>query len=62
MVYSVYLKKLKLNKMKKLLLSAAIICFSMQIILAQKNANKTQIPLLLLDKESGKNTVNNSVI
>ena len=60
MVYSVYLKKLKLNKMKKLLLSAAIICFSMQIILAQKNANKTQNPLLLLDKESGKNTVNNS--
>ena len=60
MVYSVYLKKLKPNKMKKLLLSAAIICFSMQIILAQKNANKTQNPLLLLDKESGKNTVNNS--
>ena len=60
MVYSVYLKKLKLNKMKKLLLSAAIICFSMQIILAQTNANKTQNPLLLLDKESGKNTVNNS--
>ena len=60
MVYSVYLKKLKPNKMKKLLLSAAIICFSMQIILAQTNANKTQNPLLLLDKESGKNTVNNS--
>ena len=60
MVYSVYLKKLKQNKMKKLLLSAAIICFSMQIILAQTNANKTQNPLLLLDKESGKNTVNNS--
>ena len=46
--------------MKKLLLSAAIICFSSQIILAQTNANKTQNPLLLLDKESGKNTVNNS--
>jgi hypothetical protein len=60
MVYSVYLKKLKPNKMKKLLLSAAIIFFSMQIILAQTNANKTQNPLLLLDKESGKNTVNNS--
>ena len=46
--------------MKKLLLSGAIICFSSQIILAQTNANKTQNPLLLLDKESGKNTVNNS--
>ena len=46
--------------MKKLLLSAAIICFSMQIILAQTNAKKTQNPLLLPDKESGKNTVNNS--
>ena len=46
--------------MKKFLLSAAIICFSSQIILAQTNANKTQNPLLLLDKESGKNTVNNS--
>ena len=46
--------------MKKLLLSAAIICFSSQIILAQTNANKTQNPLLLLDKESGKNTINNS--
>ena len=46
--------------MKKLLLSAAIICFSLQIILAQTNANKTQNPLLLPDKESGKNTVNNS--
>ena len=46
--------------MKKLLLSAAIICFSSQIILAQTNANKTENPLLLTDKESGKNTVNNS--
>ena len=46
--------------MKKLLLSAAIICFSSQIILAQTNAKKTQNPLLLPDKESGKNTVNNS--
>ena len=46
--------------MKKLLLSGAIICFSMQIILAQTNAKKTQNPLLLPDKESGKNTVNNS--
>jgi hypothetical protein len=46
--------------MKKLLLSAAIICFSSQIILAQTNAKKTQNPLLLLDKESGKNTINNS--
>jgi len=46
--------------MKKLLLSAAIICFSSQIILAQTNAKKTQKPLLLRDKETGKNTVNNS--
>ena len=46
--------------MKKLLLSAAIICFSSQIILAQTNAKKTQKPMLLIDHESGKNTVNNS--
>ncbi len=46
--------------MKKLVLSAAIICFGGQIIVAQTNAKNTQKPLLLIDKEDEKNTVNNS--